>query len=961
MMQLMDTASQTPASISFGRFQVLPDRRELRADGQPIKLTGRAFDVLMALIETRGAVIDKDALMRRVWPDRIVEENNLQVQISTLRAAFAPERHMIRTVAGRGYQFTGEVQILLPTREQRPPAGVTLAAPILAQPPTNLTEPLSQLIGRDDELGEIISLAAAHRLVTLTGAGGIGKTRLAIAVAHQLMPQFVDGVWFVDLAPLADPSLVAGAVAATVGLELADIAVSVERVAHALSDRNLLLVLDNCEHLVDAVAMMAEALLRTNAAAHVIATSREPLRAEGEWLYPVPQLAVPAAHDVGEDALDCGAVRLFVERARAAEPHLVLNRRIATAIAAICRRLDGIPLAIELVAAHAAMLGIEELAANVEYQFHLLTGGRRTALARQQTLRATFDWSYELLTNLERIILRRVSIFAGFLSLEAAVAVVSSSEVPPSDVVDGIVTLVAKSLVSRDAGGNAARYRLLDTTRAYALEKLGDSGEHDQLAQRHAEYYHDVLDRDENEPQVRHDPQWKTEYGRHLDNLRAALDWAFSSGGDALIGVALTTAAVPLWMRLSLFEECRRRVEQALAVLEAQASRDKRCEMKLHVALGKSLFDTRGAVPELGTAWTRALEIADDLKDPEYQLRSMWGLWSFHTPGGPHRVALQLAQRFCRLAAARPDVGDRLVGWNMLGLSQHYLGDQASARRHLERVLAGCLNPDDRSYIVRFHSDLQSASQAFLARILWLLGFPDQAIHAAESSISHARESGHAMSVCQALGQAACPIALWVGDLTSADRYVDMMLDHSARHSLARWHAFGRSFQGLLIMRRGDLDTGLRLLRDSLEELGDAASGLLWLIKLLMADALSRNGRVSMGLASFEDAIEPCQRTGERWRRAELLRIKGELLLSESAEGAALKAEDHFRKALDLARQQGALSWELRAATSLARLMHGQDRGADAKVVLQPVYDRFTEGFDTADLKAAKALIDAFR
>jgi predicted ATPase len=405
----------------------------------------------MALIEARGAVIGKDALMARVWSDRIVEENNLQAQISALRAAFGAERKLIRTVPRRGYQFTGEIRILQANPDERAGAGEAAAEPQSPLPPTNLPEPISELIGRDDELREILSLAAAHRLVTLTGPGGIGKSRLALAVARGLLPQFADGVWIAELAPLADSGLVPATVAAAVGLELAAGAVSPEHVAIALSAKQQLLVLDNCEHVIDAAATMAEALLRANPAAQVVVTSREPLKAEGEWIYPVPPLAVPTrdAEDK-DDLLRYGAVRLFRERVRAAEPHFAADRRRAAMIAAICRRLDGIPLAIELAAARTATLGIEELSARLDDRFQLLTGGRRMALPRHQTLRATLDWSYELLTEPERAVLRRLAIFAGAFSLEAAGVVAASPEAAPSEVVDGVSSLVAKSLVAAE-------------------------------------------------------------------------------------------------------------------------------------------------------------------------------------------------------------------------------------------------------------------------------------------------------------------------------------------------------------------------------------------------------------------------------------------------------------------------------------------------------------------------------
>src|SRR6266446_7006158 len=338
----MDLSSETPAIIEFGHYRIVPRRRELLADSRLVRLGGRTFDVLMALIEGQGAVVSKEALIGRVWPNRIVEESSLRVEISALRNTFGADRDLIRTISGRGYQFTGEVHTVAASPHTQAVAGTAVPVPAPPRPPTNLPEPVSELIGRDAEFEEILGIAAAHRLVTLTGAGGIGKTRLGLEVARRLLPKFADGVWVIELAPLSDPDLVPTTVATELGLDLADNVVSPERVANALSSKQLLLVLDNCEHLVGAAASMAEALLRANPAARVIATSREPLRAEGECLYRVPPLAVPTeGSQDAEDPLRYGAVGLFVARARAAAPQFSLDGCVAAAIAAICRHPDG--------------------------------------------------------------------------------------------------------------------------------------------------------------------------------------------------------------------------------------------------------------------------------------------------------------------------------------------------------------------------------------------------------------------------------------------------------------------------------------------------------------------------------------------------------------------------------------------------------------------------------------------
>jgi predicted ATPase len=298
----------------------------------------------------------------------------------------------------------------------------------------------------------------------------------------------------------------------------------------------------------------------------------------------------------------------------------------------------------------------------------------------------------------------------------------------------------------------------------------------------------------------------------------------------------------------------------------------------------------------------------------------------------------------------------------MIGVTKHYLGDQPSARRHIERALAHHRASDHGARIIPFQIDQRVSAGVFRSRILWLQGFPEQAMRAAESSVEAAQTANHAISLCYALAFAACTIAFWVGDLVAAKHYLGMLLDHSARHALALWRALGRSYRGVLVIKRGDVIAGLGLLRAGLDEFGKdrvAARSLIFLTE--MAEALGRAGKIADGLAVAEGAIERSEQNEGHWAIAELLRVKGELLLLRGAPAAAAAAEDHFRQALGWARRQEALSWELRAAMSLARLLRDQGRPADAMALLQPVYDRFTEGFDTADLKAAKALLDTLQ
>jgi predicted ATPase/DNA-binding winged helix-turn-helix (wHTH) protein len=953
----MVAGANLPASVGFGRFRVLPHRRELLIDGQPAKLGGRAFDILIALIEARGAVASKNALMARVWPGRVVEEHNLESHISALRAVLGPDRGLIRTVSGRGYQFTAEIRALSQADDQRGSLSPEAAEPE-ALPPTNVPEPVSEPIGRDDELAEVVNLMGAHRLVTLTGAGGIGKTRLAVALARELRPHFADGVWLAQFSPLADPKLVPAAVAAAVGLELGGEA-SVQSVARGLAGRRLLLVLDTCEHVIELAASMAEAALGAGSELRILATSRELLKAEGEWVYPVSPLAVPTADVEQGDFLEYGAIRLFLERARAANPRFAPDPPLVELIAAVCRRLDGIPLAIELAAARAPALGVEGLAVRLDDRFHLLTGGKRTALPRHQTLRATLDWSYELLTEPERVILRRLAVFAGPFSLEAATAVAADPATELASVVENLASLVMKSLVTTEGDGAVARYRLLDTTRAYALEKLIGAGEADTAARYHATYFRDfsapiATNFGSGVPSVD-----VAAYAREIDNVRAALDWSFSTAGDVAIGVALTAAYVPVWLHSALMIECRERCKRALFHLGEQPTVNSRLRLQLQIGFGHAAFSAMRPVDEIRTVFASALDIAESLNDLDAQLSAIYALWGLHYYSGEIRAAFSVVERLSALASSVGEPYLRIITDRLIGNTLHHQGVQHRAQAYLERVSerSATLATRRRSFFPL--SDQRVLVHVFLSRVLLLRGCLDRAAEQARTGLEEAIATGNELIVCQALGVAVCDTALMIGDLVAAQQHIARLVDIANALNAPRWMSAGRCLEGKLLIAQGALEAGSNLLRSELD-VCERTGWTSWYPELLgvYAEGLAGLGRFPEALASIDQALAKADQGGERYYVAELLRLKGEFLLAQSNGVHTAAIDDCFHSALRLAQDQGALLFELRTARSLARLRVTQGRGDAARQILAPVYDRFTEGFETADLKAAKALLD---
>jgi predicted ATPase/DNA-binding winged helix-turn-helix (wHTH) protein len=952
-------SEQRPSQVyETGQWQIDLGRRELLARGVAVPIGARAFEIVEILVRSANELVTKNDLMNRIWPGATVGENTLQVHISAIRKALGQDRAMLKTASGRGYRLLGNWT----PRQQGSTAQPAASPPMReggAAPANNFPLIAGRLIGRAAAARHVRDLVSAYRVVTLTGPGGIGKTSLAIEAARGAVADFDGGGWFVELASLPDPGLVPSTVASVLGLKLSG-EISAESIAHAVGTKHLLLVLDNCEHVIDAAANLAERFVRLCPNTTVLVTSREILRIDGEAVYRVPPLDVPAlGQQTPDHILGHSAVELFITRMNALDVDFSPRAEELTSVAAICRRLDGLPLAIEFAAASAASLGIASVAIGLRDRFALLTGGRRTALARHRTLRATLDWGHELLPEAEQRLFRRLAVFHGGFTLDAAVAVMTDTGLDVAAVMDGVANLVTKSLVVMDATQGATRWYLLETTRAYALDKLDESGDREWLARRHAGYFRDLFARAETELKTRPAAEWRADYLRQIDDLRAALDWAFSANGDAPAGVALTAAAVPLWVQLSLMEECRDRVRQALTARTSGVHLDARIEMILHAALGASLTYLTGPVPETVAAWLRTSRLAEDLEDTEYRLRGLRGLWSYRMNVGEYPAALALADEFHDLAERRADRATVRAGNRMSALILHYLGEQAAARERIESIAQTSVATSPAPPTAWLMVDPDVAAPALLARILWLQGFPDQATRTAEIAVRRARSADHTISMCHALAQAACPVALWTGDLLAAEGFVATLADLASRHALGGWIARAQCFEGALLISQGQVTRGAAIIQSAVPRMGAAGSvaeAPAFLAVLAHGRGLARQWE--SGLAAIEEALERSETTGERWCAAELLRIKGELLLSPDAPDRS-SAEEYFHRALEQARRQGALGWELRAATSRARLLHDQDGSSDAKLVLQTVYDRFTEGFETIDLRAARALLDS--
>ena len=547
----------------FGPFRLRQRARLLLHDGVPVPLTSRAFDLLAILLESAGRVVPREDLLSRVWPSGRVHDNNLAVQVSALRRALGRTQAghpYIVTVPGRGFQFVAPVVVEAGHEVRATGRGENGQG--------NLPLPANRLIGRAELVAEVVTGLQAARLVTLVGPSGIGKTRIAEAVALDLASAFPDGAWLIDLAALGDPALIPATIARTLGLSVGAEDGVRDSVMRQLKPRSALLVLDNCEHLRSAVAALAGDLIEACPGLRLLATSLERLDLPAERVCQVGNLALPPAGAAmpAEELLGYAACELFVERAGSLDRRFVLGDADVPILAEICQRLDGIPLAIELAASRQPILGLAQVRRGLDDRFRLLVGGERVALSRHLTLLAAHDWAWSLLAEPVQRSLARLSVFAGGFDLAAAVAILADDRPGAADeIVDHIVGLAERSLLSIDPGEPARRYRLLESTRAYAAKHLAGEGAAAAIRQAHATYFAERFEAAEHAWETEPTEAWFAALARDLDNLRAALAWSFAEGGDAALGRRLCAASLHLWFAAKSVPEYRHWLDRALA------------------------------------------------------------------------------------------------------------------------------------------------------------------------------------------------------------------------------------------------------------------------------------------------------------------------------------------------------------------------------------------------------------
>ncbi|RAS26446.1 ATP-binding protein [Paraburkholderia bryophila] len=781
----------SPYSIAFGPFTLHFPQRALTKNGEPVRLGSRALDILVVLVESAGTLMPTRDLCARVWADNVVDEGALRVHLSALRKALGDGVDGIRYIVnetGRGYRFAV-------------PVSKSSAGPLAAPAPggaRTLPVKLARVIGRDEVIAGLTDQLPKRRLLTITGPGGMGKTTVALAIAHRFAEQTGTRALFVNFAPVSDASNAASTVASAVGVAVST-GDPVPDLIRTLADAPVLLVLDNCEHLIDAVAELAEQLLQAAPGVHLLVTSREPLRSEGESVHRLAALPSPDSGTAlsTNQASEYPAIALFVDRANAANDTFALTEANATAVGDICRRLDGIPLAIEFAAARVGLMDVHAIAARLDDRFALLTQGRRTALPRQQTLRATLDWSYELLQPQEQQVLRRLSVMRASFDMSEAAAVARCEALDELAVFDATTGLIAKSLISCDVGDSPLPYRLLDTTRHYAHLRLVEAGETDAVRRRHAQHCCQVFADPAAAWEGKAPREWLAIHSRRIDDIRAAFEWASREGGERHIAITLVIVTAPLWFHLSLPHEFLGLAEHAIAAVEGSDLAGTPEHVELLAAYGHALWHTRGPTPAMAQAFEHAYEAACRLADLGMEMRTLWGIWAQRILAGSYAESLPLAEHFSRLAAGTGDLSAVQTADHMKALSHHFLGDQREARSLIEDVIARDEDPIRANHANHAQVDGRIASMSLLMRILWLQGDRDRALALARECAALALEVDHDLSICYGLSIGSIPVAIWANDLAMARELTGRLRERTRQRGLSYWDKWAESFAAL--------------------------------------------------------------------------------------------------------------------------------------------------------------------
>lgn len=845
-------------------------------------------------------------------------------------------------------------------------AKISEPAPASDLPRRNLPVQPTPFIGRQAEIKAVTELLVrpnAH-LVTLTGPGGTGKTRLALQVVADLIGAFTDGIYFVDLAPLREPEQVLAAIARTVGLKETSGRSLLDDLKAQLQAKAMLLLLDNFEQ-VEAAASRIVELLRDCARLKLLVTSREALRVRGEQVFPVPPLGLPSA-DLQHPSIDqltrYEAVRLFIERAVAVKPEFTLTNENASAVTEICLRLDGLPLAIELAAARIRLFSPQALLQRVGSRLQLLRGGARDSPVRQQTLRDTIDWSYELLDAKEQRLFALLSVFNGctFEAVEELAGRMERLKDAKLDVLNGLTSLLDKNLVRQvDPGTGEPRLLMLETIREYAVERLEEDAELAASArQAHATYFAEFTQR-----------QWErlTGAGRdvalgkmeaEIENVRTAWRYWVADGNLEQLR-KLTDCLWLLFDARGWYHAMVSLTGDLLNVLAARPSTPERAEQEimLQISLARALMAIKGCTQEVEEAYTRALKLCQQHGEVPQLFPVLRGLSSFYIYVGDFAKGARMGEQILSLAERNDDASMRVEGHLVLGYNLAFFSDLKLGLDHLEKGIAHYDAEQHRLRRFRLGNDSGVACYTTSALFLWMLGQPDRALAQADAAVALATKLNHPFSLAYAWFHTGL-LHLWRREAELVQRCAQAALDIAEQHEFQIWRAVATCLHGAALAGMERAEEGLVQTNRGIELYQELKTPpVFWpLLLFIRAWVCGQAGKPAQGLTLIDEALNIVGTGSGNPLGAELSRLKGHLLLALSPENRA-EAETWFQQALKIAQSRQARMLELRAASSLSQLWREQGKLERARPMLKNAYERMTEGFTTADLEEARILL----
>jgi predicted ATPase/DNA-binding winged helix-turn-helix (wHTH) protein len=936
--------------LEFGPYRLIPSERVLLVGEDPVEIGSRAFDILALLLHRRGEVVSRREILDHVWPDLTVDDANLRVQMSDLRRTLRSQDEAasyIKNVQGRGYVFIAPVQ-LVSSSERKAVSGMTASSVRM------LPKRRKHVVGREDAIESLVVQVFARRFVTIVGAGGIGKTTLAIELAHRLANKFDDEVCYVDLGALKASDLVLPTIAVALGYT-AQTGDLLTALASFVTDRRLLLILDCCEHLIEDAADVAAKLFQHAPECHIVATSREVLRAEGETIYFIEPLDLPNERDdlTANEVLRAPSAELLMARAAASGYVAGVDDAHAPTVAEICRRLDGNPLAIELAASRLVTYGFKGLLEGLRGRAILHWPGRRHD-SRHRTLEATLDWSFQLLSEVERRVLVRLSVLIGPFTMQAAQALAVDATNDDWIVARAVEELTDKSLIAVIPVDDARLYRMPDITRFYAEMKLAQDGERQELLRRHAQFCVDTLRRSDVGPRhvIQQAEPWTS---LHVGNVRAALEWCFSGLGDRQLGVPLAAFASRMLLDRSMLRECLRWCEIAVAHLDGNKPSSIPA-LRLYESLSLCRMYLMANDDEVGETLKRALELAIALGQRESELHLLAGLNLFLTRRADYTGALAAAERFAELAHASQHSVEIVASEWMLGATHNLIGHQQLA---LELIAGGLARAEALGIGNTYYFGFDNKGRGTISRVWtsWLCGLPETAMLRAAEVLAASTAQNHPVSTCIAYLYTTI-VVLWARDLDWAEQLTEALIEVASKHQLKPYRTGGMALKGELLIAQGRTAAGVALLRSVIEPLRAEQLKIMWMPAMrAYADGLAQTGDVAKAKSVIGELVEQAE-ASPTYLLPELLRTQGDIMLAGRPEDPS-DAEESYRRAVAQATTDAALGWELRAAISLARLWQQSYRTADAADLLQKTLSKFTEGFATADLTDARQLLQS--